>query len=551
VNESPEDRRATGDEIRSGAALVTVICLLMLAAGISGWMAFSVGSHLRRSRATESLEQAFYLAEGGAERAASLLASGASVPAATRGNLGAGRFIAVIMPESAGLGSVGSVGGSVRLNPNNAPDNAFLALLPDGRRLSHLDLKPSTADYQGPASAVMFQPMGAGNQTTLTFNNSPYTVQNSAVYTVRSTNMTIRLYNDSRTGAGAVGQWRLEIVSPNAAIANSITGQSITRETLFTIFATGHVRNAAKSVLIRGVQTVSWSKYALWYDQEALSLWIVGGERFEGPVYSRPQLRFHSQNVNTLGQARFLERVLHVPASYQVQNSSVNPIFDRGITLNAPSQSMISVNMTQLRNEASYVFTGTTYMVISSNRLFVTNERRNWNRQSLALPDDGMVYVVPATGGNETTRPADLYISAVTGLHGRLSVAADRDIYITNHVRYAVHPTNGVNVTHALGMIAGRNVVVATNAPNNLDIFAHIICRDGGFGVADYANTSRGPRGILTVYGGIANKIRNAVGTTSGSGYMKNYIYDPRFRTTPPPRYPAIPDEFMWLGWDG
>lgn len=548
---TPDDILGPEAGIRSGAALLTVVGLLMLAAGISGWLAFSVGSHLRRSRTTENLEQAFYLAEAGAERAASLLASGASVPAAMRGNLGAGRFIAAVIPESSGLGAIGSVGGRVALNPDNAPDNAFLAELPGGRRLSHLDLKPATEDYHGPATVVMFQPMGAGSQTTLTFNNSPYTVQNSAVYTVRSTNMTIRLYNDNRTAAGAVGRWWLDITSPNAALANSITGQAITQETFFTVFATGHVRNAAKAVLIRGVHTVSWSKYALWYDQEAVTLWIVGGERFEGPVYSRPPMRFHSVNVNTLGQARFLDRALHVPSSYVVQNSSVNPIFERGITLNAPSQSMISVNMTQLRNEASYVFTGTTHLVLSSNRMYVTNERRNWTNHSLPLPDDGMVYVAPATSGNTTTRPADLYISAVTGLYGRLSVAAERDIYITNHVLYATHPTNDVNVTHALGMIARRHVVVATNAPNDLNIFAHIICRDGGFGVADYANTARGLRGVLTVYGGIANKIRNAVGTTAGSGYRKNYIYDPRFRLSPPPRYPAIPDEFNWLGWDG
>ena len=39
---------------------------------------------------------------------------------------------------------------------------------------------------------------------------------------------------------------------------------------------------------------------------------------------------------------------------------------------------------------------------------------------------------------------------------------------------------------------------------------------------------------------------RNAVGTTGNTGYVKNYEYDDRFRTTEPPQFTA-PVESDWV----
>lgn len=539
------------DVERSGAALVIVVCLLTITATISGWLAFSSASQIRRSRRVERMEQAFYLAEAGAERAASTVASGAGLPLALRGTLGAGQFIAVVVPDSGWSFPRGRIRGRLRVNPNLRTDFAFFVDLPSGQRISHLDLRPETPDYSGAAQAVAIQPMGAGTQTTLEFDDASYTVENSELYSMQSTNMTVRVYNDNRTPAGAIGEWWVEINATNAWIASSRLARLLGQGSSFNIFATGKVGDLGRAVFIRGVHRASWSRYAMWYDQESTTLWIAGGEVFAGPVYSSVQMRFHDYMVATLGQARFLDRVSHVPSNYVVRNSSVNPIFERGITLNAPSQSMFSVDLNELRAQATLVLSGATYIAVASNRMFVTNERRGWTNQPLPLVTEGLLYVAPATSGNTNTMAGDIYLSAVTGLQGRLTVVADRDIYVTNHVRYSVHPTNTASATDAFGIIAGRHVVVTTNAPNNLEIFGHIICRDGGFGVARYDDPALGQRGMLTVYGGIANKIRQPVGTTSRTGYLKNYTFDTRFLTRPPPRYPSVPDELNWLGWDG
>jgi hypothetical protein len=43
--------------------------------------------------------------------------------------------------------------------------------------------------------------------------------------------------------------------------------------------------------------------------------------------------------------------------------------------------------------------------------------------------------------------------------------------------------------------------------------------------------------GTLEVNGAIAQKFRGAVGTSGGTGYFKNYVYDDRLRYEAPPHF--------------
>ncbi|MBU4365748.1 MAG: hypothetical protein L6437_02720, partial [Kiritimatiellae bacterium] len=97
-------------------------------------------------------------------------------------------------------------------------------------------------------------------------------------------------------------------------------------------------------------------------------------------------------------------------------------------------------------------------------------------------------------------------------------------------------------------------VVVRANAPNNLSLFAHIIAAypnnssySHGFYVQNY--WSRPFSGNLNVYGGIVEFNRGAVGLTSGRGFLKNYAYDTRFATDPPPMYPTVDNVYQWTSW--
>ena len=178
----------------------------------------------------------------------------------------------------------------------------------------------------------------------------------------------------------------------------------------------------------------------------------------------------------------------------------------------------------------------------------ITNSRKNWNKKAVTIPANGMVYVKTVTSGT-APRAGDIKVSAPNGLGSRLTLVADNDIKIVDHVRYKVNPKTTPSSTDALGLIAKRSVVVQTVAPDDLDIYAHIICQNGGFGVDQHDEGDS--RGSLNVFGGIVNKVRNAVGIVGGAGYAKNYAFDTRFSKNPPPNYPVVIDELEWLEWEG
>ena len=206
-----------------------------------------------------------------------------------------------------------------------------------------------------------------------------------------------------------------------------------------------------------------------------------------------------------------------------------------------------------LKGDAKIELRGTT--------MFITNVERGWENQVVAIPTNGVVYAESYTYTEmyydrynrrryrTVTEPGNIDISAPQTFSGNLTLIAENNINIVGHVRYGRDPLTDPASTDSLGLIAKKNAVVEAVAPNNLEIYAHIICRDGGFGVKNYDRGSF--RGTLKVVGGIANLIRNAVGTTSPSGYLKNYIFDSRLTRNPPPFYPRLPDRLQWDTWEG
>jgi Tfp pilus assembly protein PilX len=324
-------------------------------------------------------------------------------------------------------------------------------------------------------------------------------------------------------------------------------------EVQINVTSVGTVNGVSRTVTMRGLRRVSWARYALWYDSEATKLWMFPGERFDGRVYSRPQLHFHDLSLATKGQVRFTDRAWSAASSIEKASSAVNPIFSQGLTLSAAVESMASVNFTDLQSKATsggLVLDGATTIVISGSNLTITNERKAWTNKVQPIPANGTIYVRTVTSGTTSTRTGDITISAPSGLTGRLTLVSDNDIKIVNHIKYTSDPRTIPTSTDAIGLIAKRNVSVQTSAPNNLQVFGHIICQSGGFGVVNYNTGSA--RGTLTLYGGLVNQIRNGVNTNGGAtGYAKDYNYDVRFAKNPPPNYPVLTDELEWTGWQG
>ena len=416
---------------RNGSTLIVVMGLTLLGTLAASSVMFSIGSRIRQASKQVDLEQAFYLAAAGAERAASRVAAGNDTSTTLTASLGNGGFV------------------------------------------TDIDCQP-----------------------------------------------------------GAGGEVQIDVTS------------------------VGTVDGVSRTITMHGLRRVSWARYSLWYDSEAVTLNMFPGERFDGRVYSRPQLRFEDDGLSGgLPQVRFTDKVWSVQSSIWKASSAVNPVFEQGLNLNAPRESMASVDFSALLATAKaggLVLEGPTTISINNTTMTITNSRKGWTNQAQPIPANGVVYVKTATSGTSPT--GDLTVSAPNGLGGRLTMVSDNDIKITNHLVYKNNPTNNPSSTDALGLIAKRNMAVQTTAPKNLQIYAHIICQTGGFGVVNY--TTRTGCGTLTLFGGLVNNVRNAVnqnggGASGGTGYTKNYIFDKRFSKNPPPSYPVLTDELEWTAWEG
>ncbi|MFA6356280.1 MAG: hypothetical protein WCY23_04130, partial [Candidatus Omnitrophota bacterium] len=85
----------------------------------------------------------------------------------------------------------------------------------------------------------------------------------------------------------------------------------------------------------------------------------------------------------------------------------------------------------------------------------------------------------------------------------------------------------------------------------DLTIQASMMAMSDSFYLENYSSSMKG---TLNVLGGIIQKERGAVGTfntstnNKASGFTKNYVYDERLRTTPPPFFPTTED-FIPVSW--
>lgn len=142
-------------------------------------------------------------------------------------------------------------------------------------------------------------------------------------------------------------------------------------------------------------------------------------------------------------------------------------------------------------------------------------------------------------------------------------VNAGKYIRITNNLFYHTRPDKNLDSSDPVNLAAGtlglvsKNISIWSGAPPNLEIDA--VCMAGGqnttggsFYVENYS--SKTPTGTLSVLGGIIQKARGPVGTFNSStgqtitGYSKNYRYDPRLATHPPPYYPTT-GQYERVSW--
>lgn len=144
---------------------------------------------------------------------------------------------------------------------------------------------------------------------------------------------------------------------------------------------------------------------------------------------------------------------------------------------------------------------------------------------------------------------------------GRLTIVSNAAMTIQSDITYRDSDANGPRqyCDDMLGLVCSSHIRVANNPANRHDcvIHAHMISINGSFEAEQYS--SGRPRGTLTVFGGICQKSRGAVGTgylwgdrlVVQSGYTKDYHYDRRLAFGAPPGYELflLTGRYRRLAW--
>jgi type II secretory pathway pseudopilin PulG len=299
---------------------------------------------------------------------------------------------------------------------------------------------------------------------------------------------------------------------------------------------------------------------------------FVGGDHIDGPVHTNDDLAICGSP--TFGRSSADVTEVSAPPIGWVNggcSGTPNPNFVGPFATNAPVLTPPATN-TELRNIAgpSYTYTGQTQIVLSGTNMTITTNTGQVIGPT-AVPSDGVVYVQNGAGCSSAYSPFTATYPTTSGcgnavVHssgnysGQLTIAAENDIIIDGNltrasssadllglvannfirIKHPVCPSNNTGCTS--GTITAETAkgqcnsgVNGTGSLSNPQIDAALLAIQHSFIVDHY--DCGGSLGTLQVNGAISQKFRGAVGTTGGTGYIKDYNYDDRLRYQEPPHF--------------
>ncbi len=306
----------------------------------------------------------------------------------------------------------------------------------------------------------------------------------------------------------------------------------------YKIVSTGSFKNTSRT-LTNYVQADNFARYLWFTDKEthgANTVWFFSLDRLRGPTHT-------NQHFNIMGNPVFEGKVRSVDDYIRFYNNGHNinlsqltnppydiPDFQQGFDFGVERGTM-PTHASDIENVASsggLLLGGDTIIVLNADgTMNVTNPENSWDNHNMSLPANGVLFIDAGT----------LTISGT--LNGRLTVAASGDIIIPDNLIYASDPRINPGSTDTLSVISENDVVISAAAPSDLEINGCIMGLNDSFLMENYWIGP--PKGTLTVYGGIVQNKRGPVGTFNGStgvkvsGYSKNYFYDTRLLSNPPP----------------
>lgn len=291
---------------------------------------------------------------------------------------------------------------------------------------------------------------------------------------------------------------------------------------------------------------------------------FVGGDEINGPLHTNDALVV-CQNPRFGRTASDPIEVSSPPRGWYSTRDSIlnagsncsgNPNFVGTFQTNSPVLIPPS-NNSKLASltEPGFLFQGQVHICLSGDSITVSRRGTSCNIEVLysgPVPDNGVVYVENGVCSGaytpfkvtypETSDCGNVYVRG--SYTGQLTIAAGNDIIINGDIDnnaeeglLGLIANNFIRIYHPMTeSYYGR--VNCQNAPGytyDLEIDAAILAINHSFIVDNY--NCGNSLGTLNVLGAISQKYRGAVGTTGGTGYLKNYVYDDRLHTIQPPSF--------------
>ncbi len=218
--------------------------------------------------------------------------------------------------------------------------------------------------------------------------------------------------------------------------------------------------------------------------------------------------------------------------------------------------------------ESGYEFEGATTLELEGKNVTVTNAHYEGGKpKQIPMPKNGLIYIRSATSPactynynqedadttSEIAEEVPCGTAYVKGTYTEaLTIGAEKEVVIKGSITPTgvSVPTSGEATetpptgTATLGLIASKYVRMFhpcagghEEGPKNPWIYAAILSTAHSFAVDNYQCGSS--LGHLNIFGAIAQNFRGIVGTTGGTGYLKNYNYDERLASDEPPYFLA------------
>lgn len=326
----------------------------------------------------------------------------------------------------------------------------------------------------------------------------------------------------------------------------------------YSVKSTGTFQGLTRRLRIGRARYPTFADFGMWTGN-LQGLWTLPGQEFFGKFFSGTIINIWSSQSS--GGPVWHGQVTSAANSFG--GTWQYATFDQGYQLGVNQGSLANVDFPEMLGEAQtygLVLDGATQVRFQTDsgegKLYIKNLNRWPDGQYHAMDASSreIIYIRDAYNN-----PGTLTVDGGT-LKGQVSFFTESDITIQGHVLMDRDPETCGDSTDKLGLITKDDIWVGTSAPNNLRLQAALLAtgqKTGGgrFGVIDYANTTRGSRGVRYLFGSQATATTAAAGTFNSStgvqtaGYRSSISYDARFLENPPPYYPPIDDKLVFEQW--